>query len=109
MSAAKAVLERSGMVRRPSELAANLPIDAAGSRHLPAFDDIRLGGAPRHVRARRAELHVRAPRPLQKSSTQTILELTLQHFKEEQVASEIIRVADLDIKSGVTSDEGSGR
>lgn len=41
------------------------------------------------------------------SSTQRILELVLQEFGDE-AAGEIVRVAALDIKPGVSSDEGEG-
>lgn len=42
------------------------------------------------------------------SSTELILELVLDGLKEHGVEGETVRLADLDIKPGVTSDEGDG-
>lgn len=44
----------------------------------------------------------------EKSSTGKLLELITQEFKKHGVETETIRLADHDIKPGVTSDEGEG-
>ncbi len=44
----------------------------------------------------------------EESSTQSMLEITLERMKHEGAEGEIVRVADLNIKPGVTSNEGRG-
>lgn len=44
----------------------------------------------------------------EKSSTETMLQLIAEEFSAQDVNTEILRLADYDIKPGVTSDEGDG-
>jgi multimeric flavodoxin WrbA len=47
-------------------------------------------------------------KPSGKSSTQRMLDLVIEAFKEFDVRTSTVRLAELNIKPGVTSDEGDG-
>jgi multimeric flavodoxin WrbA len=51
---------------------------------------------------------LKTARASEKSSTDVLLKQVLQEFKKHDVRGEIVRVVDLNIKPGVTSNEGRG-